>query len=146
MDYKSCLKISQLITYHTKGDCLDDLQGKPGAEFVFRFCNLSRKAADWMTRNIICKNYFVTGFKPNRQLNDRLRIGKRSFKKVQYHDQVDFNLLSGKVKFTKVKTCWHEKLLINGITGQWSYQQIQIYLQFFKNIVSHLENNSASQI
>ena len=51
MDYKSCLKISQLITYHTKGDCLDDLQGKPGAEFVFRFCNLSCKAEDWMTRN-----------------------------------------------------------------------------------------------
>ena len=51
MDYKSSLKISQLITYHTKGDCLDDLRGKPGAELVFRFCNLSRKAADWMTRN-----------------------------------------------------------------------------------------------
>ena len=52
MDYKmSCLKNCQLITYHTKGDGLDDLQGKPGAEFVFRFCNLSRKTADWMTRN-----------------------------------------------------------------------------------------------
>ena len=76
----------------------------------------ARRQIGWLA--IICNNYFVTGFKPDRHLDDRLRIGKRSFKKVQYHDQVDFNLLSGKVKFTKVKTCWHEKLLINEVINK----------------------------